>query len=63
MFVDPVRDRKCMTILDPFHVKYGKAITAALSLASLFLDVIAVATTLNGLGMLISARGHPLLIR
>uniref|UniRef100_A0A3Q3W179 Solute carrier family 5 member 7 n=1 Tax=Mola mola TaxID=94237 RepID=A0A3Q3W179_MOLML len=54
VFVDPVRDRKCMTILDPFHVKYGKAITAALSVASLFLDVIAVATTLNGLGGIMS---------
>lgn len=49
-FVDPMRDRKCMTVLDPFNAKYGKAITTALSVVSLFLDVIWVPTTLTGLG-------------
>lgn len=50
LFVNPMRDRKCMTMLDPFHFKYGKAITTALSLVSIFLDVIWVPTTLTGLG-------------
>lgn len=50
MFVKPMRDRNCMTMLDPFHVKYGKVITTALSLVSLFLDVVWVPTTLTGLG-------------
>lgn len=48
--MDPMRDRKCMTILDPFNAKYGKAITAAMSVLSLFLDVIWIPTTLTGLG-------------
>lgn len=39
-----------MTMLDPFHAKYGKAITTAMSVASLFLDVIWVPTSLTGLG-------------
>lgn len=50
LFVNPMRDRKCMTMLDPFHQKYGKAITTVLSLVSLFLDVIWIPTTLAGLG-------------
>lgn len=50
VFVKPMRERNCMTMLDPFHLKYGKAITTALSLVSLFLDVIWVPTTLTGLG-------------
>lgn len=50
VFVDPMRDRRCKTMLDPFHAKYGKAITAAMSVISLFLDVIWVPTILVGLG-------------
>lgn len=50
IFVDPMRDRKCMTMLDPFNAKYGKAITAVMSVGSLLLDVIWVPTTLTGLG-------------
>lgn len=50
VFVDPMRDRQCVTMLDPFHAKYGKAITTAMSVISLLLDVIWVPTTLTGLG-------------
>lgn len=50
VFVNPLRERNCVTMLDPFHIKYGKAITAVLSLVSLFLDVVWVPTTLTGLG-------------
>lgn len=56
VFVDPMRDRQCMTMLDPFHAKYGKAVTTAMSLVSLFLDVIWVPTTLTGLGRVHLAR-------
>ncbi|KAJ4921942.1 hypothetical protein JOQ06_021713, partial [Pogonophryne albipinna] len=38
VFVKPMRDRNCVTLLDPFNAKYGKGITAALSLASISLD-------------------------
>lgn len=50
LFVNPMRDRNYMTMLDPFYDKYGKVITAGLSLVSLSIDVIWVATTLTGLG-------------
>ncbi|XP_068184063.1 high affinity choline transporter 1-like [Antennarius striatus] len=50
VFVKPMRDRNCVTMLDPFHSKYGKVITAGLSLFSLFNDLTWVPATLAGLG-------------
>ncbi|XP_033934840.1 high-affinity choline transporter 1-like [Pseudochaenichthys georgianus] len=50
VFVKPMRDRHCVTLLDPFNTKYGKGITAALSLASISLDVVWLPCTLIGLG-------------
>ncbi|XP_033933319.1 high-affinity choline transporter 1-like, partial [Pseudochaenichthys georgianus] len=49
VFVKPMRDRNCVTLLDPFNTKYGKGITAALSLASISLDVFWLPCTLIGL--------------
>ncbi|XP_070697701.1 high-affinity choline transporter 1-like [Pempheris klunzingeri] len=54
VFAKPLRDRHCMTMLDPFHMKYGKALTAGLCLASLIIDVVWVPTTLIGLGGIMS---------
>ncbi|KAJ4921941.1 hypothetical protein JOQ06_021712 [Pogonophryne albipinna] len=51
VFVKPMRDRNCVTLLDPFNAKYGKGITAALSLASISLDVVWLPATLIGLGV------------
>ncbi|XP_028279795.1 high-affinity choline transporter 1-like [Parambassis ranga] len=50
VFAKPMRDRKCVTMLDPFHVKYGEVLTAGMSLLSLVTDVVWVPTTLIGLG-------------
>ncbi len=50
MFAKPMRDRNYVTMLEPFHEKYGKAWTAVLSLASVVIDVVWVPTTLIGLG-------------
>ncbi|XP_072247618.1 high-affinity choline transporter 1-like [Leuresthes tenuis] len=50
VFAKPMRDRRCMTMLDPFQVKYGKVLTAGLCLVSVFLDVVWVAETLISLG-------------
>lgn len=52
LFVQPLREKKCVTILDPFNEKYGKVLTAVMSLVSLFLDVVWVPGTLIGLGEL-----------
>ncbi|XP_068597619.1 high-affinity choline transporter 1-like [Brachionichthys hirsutus] len=50
VFIKPMRDRNCVTMLDPFHFKYGKVITAGMSLISLGVDLAWVATTLFSLG-------------
>ncbi|XP_074503158.1 high-affinity choline transporter 1-like [Sebastes fasciatus] len=50
VFAKPMRERNCVTMLDPFRAKYGKVLTAGLSLVSLSTDVLWLATTLIGLG-------------
>ncbi|XP_059215537.1 high-affinity choline transporter 1-like [Centropristis striata] len=50
VFAKPMRDRKCVTMLDPIYAKYGKAVTAGLSLASLVMDLLWLSTILIGLG-------------
>lgn len=50
-FVKPMREKLYVTVLDPFQVKYGKALTAALSLITMVIDVMWVPSTLSGLGM------------
>lgn len=44
-------------MLDPFQHKYGKVITAMMSVGSLCLDVIWVPATLTGLGIVLSTHG------
>ncbi len=50
MFVKPMRDRNCVTMLDPVYLKYGEGLTAVLSLGSLLIDLVLVPGTLVGLG-------------
>ncbi|XP_060924611.1 high-affinity choline transporter 1-like [Limanda limanda] len=50
VFVKPLRDMKCVTMMDPFQIKYGQVLTAGLSLASVLNDIIWVSSTLIGLG-------------
>uniref|UniRef100_UPI003AAD9AB0 high-affinity choline transporter 1-like n=1 Tax=Centroberyx gerrardi TaxID=166262 RepID=UPI003AAD9AB0 len=54
LFAKPMRDRKYVTMLDPFQIKYGKVQTAVLSLAALLIDVIWGAGSLIGLGTTMS---------
>ncbi|XP_071394759.1 high-affinity choline transporter 1-like [Centroberyx affinis] len=53
-FAGPMRDRKYVTMMDPFQIKYGKVPTAVLSTTSLLTDIIWVATTLISLGATMS---------
>ncbi|KAF7650402.1 hypothetical protein LDENG_00126510 [Lucifuga dentata] len=53
-FAGPMRDRRYMTMLDPFQIKYGKISAAILSLVSLLSNVLWVTTTLIGLGATMS---------
>ncbi|XP_068597762.1 high-affinity choline transporter 1-like [Brachionichthys hirsutus] len=46
----PLRDGNCVTMLDPFRVKYGKVITAAMSLAAILVDLTVFPSILIGLG-------------
>ncbi|XP_054456705.1 high-affinity choline transporter 1-like [Anoplopoma fimbria] len=50
VFIKPMRDKKYMTLLDPFLIKYGKAFTAVQSLGALLGDILWVAGTLISLG-------------
>lgn len=47
-----MRDRKYVTMMDPFHAKYGDRLTGLLSVAVLMSEVIWVTSTLISLGNL-----------
>ncbi|CAN9510799.1 unnamed protein product [Ophioblennius macclurei] len=53
-FAKPMRDRKYVTLMDPFQVKYGRTLSGALVLPCLLTDVLWVACTLLGLGATMS---------
>ncbi|KAM9376210.1 high-affinity choline transporter 1-like [Pholidichthys leucotaenia] len=53
-FAKPMRDRKYMTMMDPFQIKYGNVISGFLSLVLLISDIIWVTGTLIGLGATIT---------
>ncbi|XP_034538135.1 high-affinity choline transporter 1-like [Notolabrus celidotus] len=50
VFAKPMRERNFVTMLDPFHAKYGKVLTAGLCLASLMIDMFWMPSTLISLG-------------
>ncbi|XP_076600071.1 high-affinity choline transporter 1-like isoform X2 [Chaetodon auriga] len=54
VFAKRLRDGKYMTMLDPFQIKYGNAVTAVQSLTSLIVDVTWVPSTLMALGATVS---------
>lgn len=49
-FAKKMRDRKYVTMMDPFQIKYGNSISGVLSVALLISDIIWVTGTLIGLG-------------
>ncbi|KAM4607421.1 high-affinity choline transporter 1-like [Polymixia lowei] len=53
-FAKPMRDRKYVTMMDPFQIKYGKVPTTVLSVMSVVVDTLWVPTTLIGLGTTMS---------
>uniref|UniRef100_A0A3B4TLH0 High-affinity choline transporter 1-like n=1 Tax=Seriola dumerili TaxID=41447 RepID=A0A3B4TLH0_SERDU len=50
VFAKPMRDNKYVTMLDPFNVKYGKAVMALQSLCALLIDFLWLSGLLIGLG-------------
>ncbi|KAG8003988.1 High affinity choline transporter 1 [Nibea albiflora] len=53
-FAKKMRDRKYVTMMDPFQIKYGNSISGVLSVALLISDIICVTGTLIGLGATMS---------
>lgn len=49
-FAKPMRDKKYITMMDPFQIKYGKILSAVLVLPCLLGDLMWVSCTLLGLG-------------
>lgn len=49
-FAEPMRNRKFVTMMDGFQIKYGDTITGLLSVAPLMSEVIWVTSTLISLG-------------
>lgn len=45
-----MRDRKYVTMMDPFQIKYGNSVSGVLSVALLISDITWVTGTLIGLG-------------
>ncbi|XP_068184083.1 high-affinity choline transporter 1-like [Antennarius striatus] len=50
VFAGPMRERRFVTMLEPFQIKYGKVVTAILGVVSMLIDLTWVPGTLFGLG-------------
>ncbi|XP_037638754.1 high-affinity choline transporter 1-like [Sebastes umbrosus] len=53
-FAEPMRDRKYVTMMDPFQIKYGTRLSGLLSVAPLLSEIIWVTSTLISLGVTMS---------
>ncbi|XP_033992407.1 high-affinity choline transporter 1-like [Trematomus bernacchii] len=53
-FAKPMRDKKYVTMIDPFQIKYGNVISGVLAIVLLICDILWVTTTLIGLGATMS---------
>uniref|UniRef100_A0A3P9N094 High-affinity choline transporter 1-like n=1 Tax=Poecilia reticulata TaxID=8081 RepID=A0A3P9N094_POERE len=53
-FAKPMREKKYVTMMDPFQEKYGRVLSGALVLPCLLVDVLWVSCTLLGLGVTMS---------
>ncbi|XP_041646117.1 high-affinity choline transporter 1-like [Cheilinus undulatus] len=53
-FAEPMREKKYVTMMDPFQIKYGHKLTGLLSVAPLMSEIIWVTSTLISLGVTMS---------
>ncbi|TNN24981.1 High affinity choline transporter 1 [Liparis tanakae] len=53
-FAEPMRDKKYVTMMDPFQEKYGNGLTGLLSVVPLMSEIIWVTSTLISLGVTMS---------
>ncbi|XP_062384546.1 high affinity choline transporter 1-like [Sardina pilchardus] len=54
VFAKPMRERKYVTVIDPFQIRYGKTMTVLMVIPSLVGDVLWVACALTALGGMVS---------
>lgn len=52
VFAKPMREKKYVTMMDPFQIKYGKSVAALMAIPAIVVDVFWVACTLMALGNL-----------
>ncbi|XP_075902234.1 high-affinity choline transporter 1-like [Nelusetta ayraudi] len=50
LLAKPMREKRCVTLMDPFQAKYGRVVTVGMSLTSLMNEMICLPTTLIALG-------------
>ncbi|XP_058508079.1 high-affinity choline transporter 1-like [Solea solea] len=50
LFTKPLREKNCVTVLDPFHAKYGKVLTGGMCLMTVLLDILWIPIAFIGLG-------------
>lgn len=50
-FAKPMREKLYMTLLDPFQVRYGRAVAAAMGLISVWVELLWIPSTLASLGV------------
>ncbi|XP_068590610.1 high-affinity choline transporter 1-like isoform X2 [Cebidichthys violaceus] len=53
-FAEPMRDRRYVTMMDPFQIKYGNGLSGLFSVAPLMSEIIWVTSTLISLGVTMS---------
>lgn len=49
-FAEPMRERRYVTMMDPFQIKYGNGLSGLLAVAPLMSEIIWVTSTLISLG-------------
>ncbi|KAM7408269.1 hypothetical protein PAMA_002124 [Pampus argenteus] len=58
VFVKPMREKKCVTMFDPIHMKYGKLLSSGLCLFSLIMDIVWIPVILISLGSTLTVILH-----
>lgn len=51
LLAKPLREKRCVTMMDPFQAKYSRVVTVALTFASLTVEVLCLPTTMVALGV------------
>lgn len=50
LLAKPMREKRCVTMMDPFQAKYSRVVTVGMSLTSMMNEMICLPTTFIALG-------------